>query len=118
MIFCPAVSNNFIAVALERTHIDTLDSDQSNEVTYKILLLNSVDSDKDFGHFVTRDFESKHSEMFYHASFYQKDKLEEDGFIFPDGSLRFEFFVRKNNYRKRLEIAQERIKVDRAEKRA
>ena len=32
-----------------------------------------------------------------------------DGFIFPDGSLKFEFFVKKNNYQKRLVIEKKKV---------
>ena len=34
------------------------------------------------------------------AEFYKSDELERDGFIHPDGSLRFEFEIIKKNYRK------------------
>ena len=32
-----------------------------------------------------------------------------DGFILPDGSLEFEFFVKKNNYQKRLAIEKKKV---------
>ena len=53
-----------------------------------------------------KDFGSKHSYSHGMEKFYLQDKLSEDGFIFPDGSLRFEFFVKKHNYMKRLEISE------------
>ena len=43
--------------------------------------------------------------------FYAKADLEKDGFIHPDGSLRFEFFVQKHNYMQRLELANQKIEL-------
>ena len=45
----------------------------------------------------TDDYKTDNDSIGY-STFYPKDKLSEDGFIFPDGSLRIEFYVKKNNY--------------------
>ena len=69
-------------------------------------MLHSSDSNKNFKPIQeTSDFLSYYSSFGY-KEFYEISKLSEDGFIFPDGSLRFEFFVKKHNYMKRLEIAE------------
>ena len=43
-------------------------------------------------------------------TFYPIDKLATDGFIHADGSLKVRFYVKKINYRLRLEEAEDKFK--------
>lgn len=38
---------------------------------------------------------------------YLIDRLEPDGFIHPDGSLKLEFAIKKHNYRSRMKALQD-----------
>ena len=69
-------------------------------------MLHSTDSTKNFNEAPSSgDFGEKYSFGLIRPEFYRQDKLLEDGFIFPDGSLRFEFFIKKTNFMQRLQIA-------------
>ena len=56
-------------------------------------------------------FVKDHNMCYGWYEFYHKNRLEKDGFIFPDGSLKFEFYVKKQNYQKRLKAAEVEIEV-------
>ena len=73
-------------------------------------MLHSSDPDKNFRmQQFTNDYKTYHISGYGLTQFYLKNKLSDSGFIFPDGSLKFEFFVKKHNNEKRLQIAQIKI---------
>ena len=39
------------------------------------------------------------------------EDIEKEGFIYPDGSLKFELEIEKHNYRKKLSEAEEKLKM-------
>ena len=80
-------------------------------VTFKVRMLNSSDPLKYHEKQNTFDYEKNHSQSLGWLEFYSKNELHQDGFIFPDGSLRFQFFVKKNNYQQRLEAAEGKNKA-------
>ena len=53
----------------------------------EIAMLNSTDSTKDHAFKTTYDFAKNSQSCPGNPEFYLKSKLEQDGFIFPDGSL-------------------------------
>ena len=79
-------------------------------MTRKFTILHSSSHLKNhYGDAKEDDYGTEHYTGF--GDFFPHDKLQRDGFIFPDGSLRFEFFVKKNNYQQRLELEKEKNKA-------
>ena len=61
----------------------------------------------------TDDFCDSKVKDFGWNKFYPLNKLYRDGFIFPDGSLRFEFSIKKLNYLQRLKKAEQANEIAR-----
>ena len=64
--------------------------------------------------FESLDNGNKHFEAFCQRG-YQKSALKKDGFVFADDSLQFKFYIKKNNYMQRLEVAEDELKAARLE---
>ena len=67
---------------------------------FTVKMLHKKDALKDVKFETTKDF-SRNS-LFYFERFYKREDLKIDGFVHPDGSLKFEYFVKRHNYRARL----------------
>ena len=79
-------------------------------------MINSANPTKNFfTAYRSNNYDTSHRFSYGERNFYLRNKLKEDGFIFPDGSLRFEFFVKKLNYRQRLETAKVENEAQRTE---
>ena len=63
---------------------------------YTIELVHSQDLSKNHKFNCQENNKSKYC-------FYRIDQLEEDGFIHPDRSLRLRLYIKKDNFRKRVE---------------
>ena len=51
------------------------------------------------------DWAGRDDFSFIDSTFYRIDALESAGFIHPDDSLHFQFFVKKHNYRRKVREA-------------
>ena len=80
-----------ISVGVMRNSLMCLNLDTPDEYTYKITMLHSSDHSKDFPDKHT----GKHEHGFHSPTFYKIAHLEQDGFINPYGSLRFEFSIER-----------------------
>ena len=60
-------------------------------------MLHSTNRQKDFKEEGIFDWTAKNKTSLNLPKFYAIDDLEKDGFIHPDGSLRFEFGIKKHN---------------------
>ena len=89
-----------ISIGMQRFKLKCLNLDTSDIVHYAIKLLHKKDALKDVKFETAKDF-SRNS-FFYFERFYKREDLQADGFIHPDGSLKFEFFIKRHNYRARL----------------
>lgn len=69
-------------------------------------MLNARDPQNAYSYKRVKDFGQNSRLRAGEPKYYEYPRLARDGFIFPDGSLRFEFAVKKYNYRKRLEKAE------------
>ena len=79
-------------------------------MTYYFSMLHALDSRKNFEtDDIVCDFTDKYNFGTGINQFYRKDNIAENGFIFPDGSLRFAFFIKRNNFMKKLQISQTQI---------
>ena len=61
-------------------------------------MLHSSDREKDFKDKNTWDWTGRDNLCFVKADFYLIADLSKDGFIHADGSLRFEFYIKKHNF--------------------
>lgn len=50
-------------------------------------------------------------ELVVKDKFCQLEDIEKEGFVYPDGSLKFEIEIKKQNYRKKLIEAEEKVKM-------
>ena len=65
------------------------------DIEYEVTMLHANENGKNDVTKRVHGFANKPKEGRGWRKFYEKGKLEKDGFIHPDGSLRFEFKVRK-----------------------
>ena len=109
MNICPngeaAGEGTHISIYVNRTYLPALELDQDTTVSYRIKMLNSQGKGSAKLQTAKRDFERKKTSNWGWTKFYLQSNLLDDGFIFPDGSLRFEFAIKKNNQRQQLQIA-------------
>ena len=61
-------------------------------------MLHSQDKQKNFKYESENYFTGKFHYGFVTAKFYTIDDLVKNGFIHLDGSLQFEFYIKKNNF--------------------
>ena len=71
-------------------------------------MLHSTDRAKSKESDYTVDWTGINDQIYSEPQFYPIPDLKKDGFIHTDGSLKFEFQIKKQNYRKRAEEAQKR----------
>ena len=57
------------------------------------------------------DWENSNNRTIVTSEFCLLEDIEKEGFIYPDGSLKFELEIKKHNYRKKLGEAEERLKM-------
>ena len=72
-------------------------------------MLHSVYRINDFEYDSTNDCTGKDHYYFSIKKFYAIADLAKDGFIHEDGSLRFEFKIKKHNLLRKLELAEAEI---------
>ena len=65
-------------------------------------MLHSSDRSKDFSYKHT----GKYERSFHSPTFYKIADLEKNGFIHPDGSLRFEFSIKRHQFERRAITAE------------
>ena len=87
-----------ISVFLLRMSLNDLNIRKSNQVDAKCKLLHINEEGKNFERSVKINYEKDIGISLGSYKFYPKDGLQQNGFIHPDGSLKFEFYVRKNNH--------------------
>ena len=91
-----------ISVGLKATWLPSSEQDNLINVSFSISILNSNDRDQNVEKQAQYNFEKQtENETIPSISllidkFYAFDQLQQKGFIYPDGSLRFEFSVKKN----------------------
>ena len=96
-----------ISVGLQRFSFEHFERFGRTPVQHCLIrMLHSYDSDRDFIWDKGFEFESEHVSQVLIDEFYEEEDLAVDGFIHSDGSVRFEFCVKKQNYARRLEQAQ------------
>ena len=61
-------------------------------------MLHPSGHSKDFSTEYTSDWKDKDDSGFTSPDFYKIDDLDKDGFIHPDGSLRFESTIKKHDF--------------------
>ena len=69
-------------------------------------MLHSSDRSKDFSNKRTFDWDGKYDWGFFIPTFYKISDLEQDRFIHPDGSLKFEFSIKKHQFQRRAITAE------------
>lgn len=69
-------------------------------------MLHTSDSSKDFTTEVTSSWAGLDTHSRYAALFYEIKDLKKDGFIHKNGTLKFQFSIRKHNFKKRALAAE------------
>ena len=69
---------------------------------YRIILVHSQDSSKNFEFRTSDQFKNKETKGT--ENFYEIGKLDSHGFVHEGNTLHFRFCIRKNNYRQKVEM--------------
>ena len=89
-----------ISLGMVRTKPACLNLDTDDRVFYIINMLHSKDRAWDISRETTDDWTGEDDYSFMATEFYKIADLAKDGFIHEDGSLRFDFKIKKHNFQK------------------
>ena len=95
--------NTHIAVGIYRNRLTCLNVDKCNQIVTTRTMLHSSDSAKNKILESLNDLSDTEKVGFITELFYPISDIEKDGFLHQDGSLRFEFSVRKHNFMKKAQ---------------
>lgn len=92
----------FISVGVHRTKLTCLDLDTCDAVHNITKMLHPTDHSKDFIYEKTNYWSGKNDTCFGCPEFYRIEDVIKNGFIQHDGSLRFEFLIKKHKFGDKL----------------
>ena len=99
-----------ISLGIVRTKSSCLNLDVDDKVTYSYTMLHpSGFKSKNITAERTSDWTGPARQSFVSKKFFSITNIERKGFINPDGSLQFQFKIKKQNYRKRAILAEAQI---------
>ena len=74
-------------------------------------MVHPLDRSQDMINESQKDWGNGNNKTIVSRKFCLLEDIEKEGFIYPDGSLKFELEIKKHNYRKKLGEAEERLKM-------
>ena len=98
-----------ISVGVHRTKLTSLDCDTCDAVENITKMLHPIDPSKDFIYQKTNNWSGKNDTCFGFPEFYKIEDVGKNGFIHLDGSLRFEFLIKKHRFGDKLAASEMEI---------
>ena len=100
-----------ISVGMVRNKSACLSLDVDDKASFSYSMLHPSDPTRNIQHEFTNDWSGKDTHCFVNKKFFAISNLDRCGFIFADGSLKFSFKVKKNNFQKRAIAAERRAEA-------
>ena len=92
-----------ISVGMRRTRLSILNIETSDKHRFKVKMIHPSDSSKDFVKNLSHDWTDTDSKTSMTSKFFKFNQLELHGFIHPDGGLKFEFEIKKQNLQTKID---------------
>ena len=97
------IKESYILVGIERSWPESLRLERRKFVQGKIVLVHTSDRSRDREYKFNKNCQDKaNGRRIFGKPLYKIENLDQDGFVHPDDSLHFEFFISKNNYLKQI----------------
>ena len=99
---CHDAMGTSISFGICMSRISSLNIDTDNNITVIRKILHASDRERDVEEVSKYHRKNLDNYTFVRINFFKLADLEKDGFIHGDGSLRFEFLIKRQNFKKRL----------------